>query len=187
MMFRSCDHSRRLTAIEHGCPVYVRQMSEIPYIDQIDSALLAALQRDARLGVRELAAEVGLAASTCSERVRRLQQRGVITGFHAHVDLPVLGRSVQAMVFAQVRPLNRALIDSFRQDALAMPEVMAVFVLAGGDDFLLHVSAPDIAGLHSFLVDRLSIRKEVVQFRSSIVYTHAAKDTLENLTSPDQI
>jgi len=62
-----------------------------------------------------------------------------------------------------------------------MPEVMAVFVLAGGDDFLLHVGVPDIQQLHSFLVDKLSVRKEVVQFRSSIVYSHGSKDSLENL------
>lgn len=158
-------------------------MIETPHIDQTDAAILAALQRDARLGVRELAAEVGLAPSTCSERTRRLQQRGIITGFHAHVDLAVLGRAVQAMVFAQVRPLSRELIDTFHHDALEMPEVMAVFVLAGGDDFLLHVGAPDIQQLHSFLVDKLSVRKEVVQFRSSIVYSHGRKDSLENLLS----
>ena len=94
-------------------------MVEIPNVDRTDAAILAVLQRDGRTGVRELSAEVGIAASTCSERIRRLQQRGVITGFHAHVDLAVLGRSVQAMVFAQVRPLSRGLIDSFHHDALA--------------------------------------------------------------------
>lgn len=91
---------------------------------------------------------------------------------------------MQALVFAQVRPLSRALIDSFYRDSLAMPEVMAVFVLAGGDDFLLHVSVADIAQLHSFLVDRLSSRKEVVQFRSSVIFIHGQKETLENLVSP---
>jgi len=160
---------------------YVRIVSETTNIDRIDAAILAVLQRDARTGVRELSAEVGIAASTGSERIRRLQQRGVVTGFHAHVDLAVLGRSVQAMVFAQVRPLSRALIDTFHHDALEMPEVMAVFVLAGGDDFLLHVGVPHIGSLHAFLVDKLSIRKEVVQFRSSIVYAHSSKDSLENL------
>lgn len=156
-------------------------MNTIPDIDRTDAAILAALQRDARLGVRELAAEVGIASSTCSERTRRLQQRGVITGFHAHVDCAVLGRSVQAMVAAQLRPLSRGLIEEFHRDALRMPEVMAVFVLAGGDDFLLHVGVPDIHQLHSFLVDKLSVRKEIVQFRSSIVFSHGRKDALEDL------
>ena len=164
--------------------MYVRNMTEIPDIDRLDARILEALQRNGRVGVRELAVELGVAPSTCSERIRRLQQRGTISGFHAHVDLATLGRSVQAMVFAQVRPLSRELIDRFHHDALQMPEVMAVFVLAGGDDFLLHVGLPDIQQLHSFLVDKLSVRKEVVQFRSSIVYSHGSKDSLENLIPP---
>ena len=157
-------------------------MSETPNLDRTDRRILEALQRDARIPMRELATIAGAAPSTCSERVRRLESRGVITGFHTAVDLEALGRSVEAMVFTQVRPLSRDLIDQFHSDALAMPEVMAVFVLAGGDDFLLHVGVRDIAALHSFLVDSLSSRREVVQFRSSIVYVHGRKEALEDLT-----
>lgn len=150
-------------------------------LDRTDRAILAELQRDARIPMRDLAEIVGVAPSTCSERIRRLQQSKVVTGFHAAVDLPSLGRTVQAMVFAQVRPLSRELIATFHRDALAMPEVMAVFVLAGGDDFLLHVGVPGIQELHSFLVDKLSSRREVIQFRSSIVYAHGEKRALEDL------
>ena len=133
--------------------------------------------------MRDLADTIGAAASTCSERIRRLQARRVITGYHAEVDLDVLGRSLQALVFAQVRPLGRTLIEQFNRDALAMPEVMAVFVLAGGDDFLLHVGVNDIHHLHGFLLDRLSSRKEIVQFRTSTIFTHEQKRSLEDLTS----
>jgi DNA-binding Lrp family transcriptional regulator len=155
-------------------------------LDRTDRAILAELQRDARIPMRDLAEIVGVAPSTCSERIRRLQQSEVVTGFHAAVDLPSLGRPVQAMVFAQVRPLNRDLIAAFRREALAMPEVMAVFVLAGGDDFLLHVGVPDLQSLHSFLVDKLSSRREVIQFRSSIVYAHGQKRALEDLNALDR-
>lgn len=154
-------------------------------LDRTDRAILRELQRDARIPMRDLAHVVGVAPSTCSERIRRLQTRGVITGFHAAVDLATLDRGVQAMVFAQVRPLSRDLIATFRRDTLAMPEVMAVFVLAGGDDFLLHVGVPDIQGLHAFLVDKLSSRREVIQFRSSIVYAHGEKRALEDLRPSD--
>jgi len=156
----------------------------MPLLDRIDSRIVDELQRDARLPLRDLAELVGVAPSTCSERIRRLQSRGVVSGFHAEVDLPSLGRPVQALVFAQVRPLSRELIDRFYRDALAMPEVMAVFVLAGGDDFLLHVGVADVQQLHALLVDKLSSRKEVVQFRSSIIYAHGRKRALENLQPP---
>lgn len=160
-------------------------------MDRIDSRIVDELQRDARIPLRDLADLVGVAASTCSERIRRLQKRGIITGFHADVDLEALGRPVQSLVSTQVRPLKRELIDRFYNEVLAMPEVIAVFVLAGGDDFLVHVGVGDIQELHAFLVDKLSSRKDVVQFRSSIIFAHGQKRSLENLhqaraTHPDR-
>lgn len=162
---------------------YVRKMTEKPILDRIDSRIVQELQHDARIPMRDLAGAIGAAASTCSERIRRLQTRNVITGFHADVDLAVLGRSVQALVFAQVRPLGQALIEQFNRDALAMPEVMAVFVLAGGDDFLLHVGVNDVHHLHTFLLTKLSSRKEITQFRTSIIFTHDQKRAVEDLNT----
>ncbi|MFD2416990.1 Lrp/AsnC family transcriptional regulator [Amycolatopsis pigmentata] len=158
-------------------------MIENSNLDRVDRQIVHELQRDARIPMRDLADVVGVAASTCSERIRRLQSRGLVTGFHADVDLASLGRSVQALVFAQIRPLSRALISRFHDEALAMPEVMAVFVLAGGDDFLLHLGVTDVAHLHSFLVDKLSARKEIVQFRTSVIFSHGRKRALEDLNA----
>jgi DNA-binding Lrp family transcriptional regulator len=121
---------------------------------------------------------VSIAASTCLERVRRLHRRGVLRGYHAEVDLPSIGRSVQALVAVTVRPLRRASIDAFQDDIARLPEVMSIFVLAGGDDFLVHVGLPTIEGLHAFLIDRLSARKDVVGFRTSIVFRHTRKAML---------
>ncbi|MFD0854300.1 Lrp/AsnC ligand binding domain-containing protein, partial [Actinomadura adrarensis] len=79
-------------------------------------------------------------------------------------------RSVQAFITVQVRPLSRAVIDAFKDSAAAMPEVLSVFVLAGGDDFLLHVAVQDLDHLHAFLLDRLSKRREITGFRTSVIY-----------------
>lgn len=155
-------------------------MNENSNIDRIDRLIVNELQRDARIPMRDLAETVGVAASTCSERIRRMRTRGLIAGFHAEVDLAILGRPVQALIFTQVRPLSREVIFRFRDEALAMPEVVAVFVLAGGDDFLLHVAVRDITHLHGFLVDKLSSRKEVVQFRSSVIFAHGQKHAVED-------
>ncbi len=114
-------------------------------MDRVDRQLVRAPHQDARIPVRELAEMVGVAASTCSEHIRRLRSRGLITGFHTDVDLASPGRSVQAPVFAQIR----ALVGQLRDEALATPEVVAVFVLAGGDDFLLHVGVGDLGPSHT--------------------------------------
>lgn len=151
-------------------------------MDELDSAIVEALQADASLQNKNLAARLGIAASTCLERVRRLHRQGVLRGYHAEVDLPSIGRSVQALVAVTVRPLRRASIDAFQDDLAQLPEVMSIFVLAGGDDFLVHVGLPTIEDLHAFLIDRLSARKEVVGFRTSIVFRHARKAMLPVLT-----
>ncbi|NUR86153.1 MAG: Lrp/AsnC ligand binding domain-containing protein [Nonomuraea sp.] len=84
-----------------------------------------------------------------------------------------------------MRPLSRAVINAFKQSAAAMPEVLSVFVLAGGDDFLLHVAVQDLDHLHSFLLDRLSKRKEIVGFRTSVIFQQVHDAVPERLPSLD--
>ncbi|MDQ8706173.1 Lrp/AsnC family transcriptional regulator [Streptomyces sp. LHD-70] len=141
-------------------------------MDELDSQILDHLQRDARITNRELARILGIAPSTCLERVRALRNRGVITGYHAAVDLKALNRPVQALLSLQVRPLSREVIEGFKAYVTTLPEVLSVFVVAGGDDFLVHVAVPDVDQLRSFLMDRFSQRREVVNFRSSVIYQH---------------
>src|SRR3954470_22899924 len=135
--------------------------AESRLMDELDSAILAELQRDARQTNRELARRLGVAASTMLERVRSLTRRGVLQGYHAEVSLRALNRGVQALVSVQVRPLHRPVIDAFQEFAEGVPEVLSLFCLAGSDDFVLHVAVQDVERLHAFLVDKLSKRKEV--------------------------
>lgn len=120
-------------------------------MDELDTAIVQHLQRDARQTNRDLARTLGIAPSTCLERVRALRERGVITGYHAEVSLPALNRPVQALLHVQIRPLSRQVIEGFKQYASALPEVLSIFVVAGSDDFLVHVAVPSIDGLHAFL------------------------------------
>ncbi|WP_430790008.1 Lrp/AsnC family transcriptional regulator [Actinoplanes sp. G11-F43] len=151
------------------------------YVDDIDSAIVRELQANARQTNRDLAAAVGIAPSTCLERVRLLRDRGVITGYHADVSLTALGREVQALLNVQVRPLNREVIEGFKAYAAGLPEVLSVFVLAGGDDFLVHVAVPSVESLHGFLMDRFTGRREIVGFRSSVIYQHHRNRVIEPL------
>ncbi|MEO3891116.1 Lrp/AsnC family transcriptional regulator [Nonomuraea sp. B5E05] len=153
-------------------------------MDELDSAIVRLLQADARQSNRELARQLGIAPSTCLERVRALTRRGVIRGYHADIDPAALNRGVQAMVSVQVRPLSRAVINEFKASAAGMPEVLSVFVLAGGDDFLLHVAVQDLDHLHAFLLDSLSKRKEIVGFRTSVVYQQVQKTIPTPLPPP---
>lgn len=150
-------------------------------MDELDSAIVRHLQGNARQTNRDLARAVGVAPSTCLERVRLLRERGVITGYHAEVSMAALNRHVQAFLHVQLRPLSRPVIEGFKSYVTTLPEVVSVFVVAGGDDFLVHVAVPSVDSLHAFLMDKFSKRREIVAFRSSVIYQHARNHVLTPL------
>jgi DNA-binding Lrp family transcriptional regulator len=154
-------------------------------LDELDAALLRELQNDARKTNRDIAAAVDVAPSTSLERIRALRQRGVIRGFHADVDFKALGRHVQALIALRIRPPSRGTIDAFRDWVQQLPEVIGVFVVSGGDDFLVHVAVPDTDALYAFVIDRLTQRQELADVRTSVVYEHLRRPAIEPLRPSD--
>jgi DNA-binding Lrp family transcriptional regulator len=150
-------------------------------VDEVDSAIVRELSANARQTNRDLARAVGIAPSTCLERVRLLRDRGVITGYHAEISLAALNRHVQAFLHVQVRPMSREIIENLKAYVIDLPEVLSVFVVAGGDDLLVHVGVPSVDALHSFLMDKFSQRREIVGFRSSIIYQHTRNRVLDEI------
>jgi DNA-binding Lrp family transcriptional regulator len=155
-----------------------------PVLDELDAALVRALQNDARATNRDIAAQVDVAPSTSLERIRALRQRGVIRGFHADIDLRTLGRPVQALIAVRIRPPSRDTIEAFRDWVRQLPETVGVFVVSGGDDFLVHVAVPDTDALYGFIVDRLTERPELADVRTSVVYEHLRRTVVEPLPPP---
>lgn len=142
------------------------------HLDELDTAILREMQVDARRTNRDIAAAVGVSPTTALDRTRSLRQRGVIRGALLDVDLAQLGRPVQALIAVRIRPPSRTVIEAFRDWASALPETIAVFVVAGHEDFLIHVAVADNQGLYAFVIDRLTQRPEVADVRTSVVYEH---------------
>lgn len=154
-------------------------------MDEVDAVLLRLLQQDGRRSNRQLAAELGIAESTCLERTRALIRRGVVTGVHAHVDLQRMNRPVQAMVAVRIRLPDRTVIDAFHRYVVSLPETLAVFVMSGADDFLLHIAVRDNNQLSDFVLDRLTRRREIADVRTSIIFRHHRRDVVDLLTDEE--
>src|SRR5690348_9200956 len=140
------------------------------HLDELDTALLRELQRDARRTNRDLAAAVGVAPTTALDRTRSLRQRGVIRGALLDVDLAAIGRPVQALIAVRIRPPSRRNIEAFRDWAARLPDTVGVFVVSGSEDFLLHVAVADRSEEHTselqspvHLVCRLLLEKKKKQ------------------------
>jgi DNA-binding Lrp family transcriptional regulator len=152
------------------------------HLDELDTAILAELQADARRTNRDVAAAVGVSPTTALDRTRALRQRGVIRGAILDLDLSKIGRPVQALIAVRIRPPSRRNIDAFRNWVSSLPETIGVFVVTGGEDFLIHVAVADNENLYAFVIDRLTERPEVADVRTSVVYEHLRNTAVAPVT-----
>lgn len=139
-------------------------------LDRTDRQIVAALRKNARLSNKELAVMVGLAPSSCLQRVRRLETRGVLRGYHAEVDPAALGIGLQALVAIRLSRHSRAFVDSFREHVLSMPEVRVVYHVAGASDFLLHVAVHDAEHLRELVLSAFTVRPEVAHVETALIF-----------------
>jgi DNA-binding Lrp family transcriptional regulator len=141
-------------------------------LDDVDRRILTALHADARMSNSALAELVGIAASTCHGRVRRLVDLGVIRGFYADIDPTAIGLTLQAMISVSLHSNARGKIRNFIGQIRRKPQVMDVYFLAGADDFLLHVAARDTDDLRSFVVENLNADADVAGTQTSLIFEH---------------
>jgi DNA-binding Lrp family transcriptional regulator len=146
-------------------------------LDELDTAILGELMSDARRTNRDVANAVGVSPTTALDRTRGLRERGVIRGALLDVDLAKIGRPVQAMIAVRIRPPSRRNIEGFRDWVSTLPETIGLFVVAGGEDFLIHIAVQDNERLYAFVIDRLTQRPEVADVRTSVVYQHIRNPT----------
>jgi Lrp/AsnC family leucine-responsive transcriptional regulator len=141
-------------------------------MDGIDKQILNIIQQDARVSNAHIAREVGLAPSAVLERVRKLEERGVIRGYFASLDPKQVGFGLIAFVFVRTNECG----DSTDQQLAEIPEVLEVHDVAGEDSYLLKVRAEDPEDLARLLREKLKAVPNVVSTRTTVVL-HTVKET----------
>ena len=119
--------------------------ADLPDIDAIDRRILAELQADGRMTNVELARRAGISAPPCLRRVRRLEEAGIIRGYHADTDPAKLGWPVEFFAIVGLDSQKEAVLAAFERMVAAWPEVRACHMTRGGGDFLLRLVARDTA------------------------------------------
>jgi len=158
-------------------------MADIPQLDRTDRAIIALLQHNARLSNKELAAGAGIAPSTCSERMRRLEILGVFSGFHAAVDPQVMGIGLQAMIAVRLRRHSAEEVQAFGVHAQALPEVISLSHVTGPNDFLVRVVVRDADHLRQLAVSGFTTMREVDHIETALIFEHNEKGTLPDFSS----
>ncbi len=139
-------------------------------LDRTDKEILTHLQNDARLMNKQLSAEVGLAPSSCHERVKRLWSRGVITGTTTILDPKSVGFALGAVIFANVSKDGQINNDRLLDQLIAAPEIQNIYLVTGKYDMVISMVARDMDHLKSAVYDALTLNREIISFETSIVY-----------------
>lgn len=110
----------------------------------MDLAILAALQADGRLAVVELAKRVNLSATPCTLRMRRLEQDGLIRGYHARLDCKKLGLALLVFVQVKLKSTDEATLSAFNAAMKPVDQVLECHLVGGGFDYLLKLRVKDM-------------------------------------------
>lgn len=145
-------------------------------MDNIDRHTLKALQKDGRKKNSDLAKETGLAPSTMLDRVKKLEDKGILKGYRAVVDPEKIGLKAQGFACISLDRHRVKDIELLEGEINKIPNVRACYHITGRFDYLLHVVAPDLGDLGDLIKQRLATIPGMGKIETFIVYAEVKQD-----------
>jgi len=138
-------------------------------LDSIDKKILEILQANAKITNSQLATEIGLSPAPTLERVRKLENLGIIKSYHAEVERELLGIGTAVFVSVSLSGHKKHQIMSFVSQMNAIPEVVECHHITGSGDFLLKILAKDINSYQKLILDKLVDIEEIGNMQSMVI------------------
>jgi len=149
-------------------PNTINKPNSVIEIDATDKRLLKLLQNDARMSITELAERVNLSATPCTRRLKRLEDAGIITGYHTQTDAEKLGYPLAVFIAISMDKHTAERFSQFEQKIQSFDEVVSCSIVTGRtEDYLIKVRVRDMAHYEEFLLHRLNRIEGVAQVHTS--------------------
>jgi Lrp/AsnC family leucine-responsive transcriptional regulator len=152
-------------------------------MDALDHSILDLLQRDGRATQLEISRTVGLSQPAVAERIRKLEERGVVTGYTARVDAKKLGKDITAFIGVTIE--HPKYFEGFAKKVMALPEILEAHRVAGQDSYILKVKTSNTRTLDLLLVETLRMIAGVTKTNTTIVLSSIKEETHVQV-SPEQ-
>ena len=137
-------------------------------IDDTDKQILRLLQTQARMSITELAERVNLSATPCARRIKRLEDSGIITGYHTQIDAQKLGYPLAVFIAISMDRHTADRFELFEEKIQSFDEVISCSIVTGRtEDYLIKVRVRDMAHYEEFLLHRLNRIEGVAQVHTS--------------------
>lgn len=139
-------------------------------LDRIDRKILTLLQNDARLMNKQIAAEIGLAPSSCHERIKRLWSAGVLKETKTIIEPKMLGYDISVVVMAKLSQHGQVKIDELLARLIAFPEIQQVQLVTGQYDLIINMIAKNMNHLKDVARIAFSESEDITFYETSITY-----------------
>lgn len=147
-------------------------------LDQIDQKILAHLQENARITNADLAEKVGLSPTPCLRRLRRLENDGIIKGYHTEINRELLGVNVTVLILVKLEKEDDATLREFENAIKNRTEVMECYLVTGKFDYFVRVVVPSLAAYENFLSETLLRMPNVSTVESSFTLREVERKTV---------
>ncbi len=154
-------------------------------LDSMDHTIIKALQEDGRITNAELADKIGLSASACHRRVRRLESDKFIERYAAIVNRRLVGRGVSVFVEISLECQKKEALSEFEAAVLKVPHIQSCHLMAGMPDYLVHVTCEDVAGYETIHRECIAGLPGVAQVRSNFAIRSVTDTTILKFDDAD--
>jgi DNA-binding Lrp family transcriptional regulator len=137
--------------------------------DKIDRKILEILQKSAKITNAQLSKDIGLSPAPTLERVKKLENMGVINSYHAKLDISKIGLGVATFVLVTLVGHNKENIDKFIEEINAIDEIIECHHITGAGDFILKIISRDIPAYQKLMLEKVSNIKVVDNMQSMVV------------------
>lgn len=146
-------------------------------MDKINRKILNIIQKDCTISVKEISQMVGLSYTPTYERIKYLEESGVIRGRVTVLEPKKVGIKFFAYCNIALKEPARESLDNFEEKVKAMPEVMEVMSLSGNYDYMLKIATTDIEAYNEFITSKIANIKNIGQYHSNIVMSVVKNET----------
>jgi Lrp/AsnC family leucine-responsive transcriptional regulator len=151
-------------------------------LDRYDRQILHILQKEGRVSNQDLAEKIGLSQSPCLRRVRTLEEKGLILGYHAIVDAKKIGLTMMALIHISLDKHTSERFENFESEIQAMPQILECLLITGQDaDYQLKVIVKDMEAYQHLLLGKITRISGVTGVHSSFVMREVVSRTTLNI------
>ncbi|MDO5608338.1 MAG: Lrp/AsnC family transcriptional regulator [Capnocytophaga sp.] len=156
-------------------------------LDEKNRHIIALLQEDSTLSVKDIAAKIGLSFTPTYERIKSLEETGVIQKYVALIDREKVGLQIAAYCNVTLKEQSREALLNFEKEAKRIPEITEIISVSGSYDYMLRVIATDIKAYNNFVLEAISNLPNIGHYHSNIILAEVKRETSYKLPAPEDI